>query len=77
MFYRASMGTSSAHSTDKAWETPRRSVYKFEVPPFSTQDGLENISLDEVEEDATEIPKRLRFTMEKDNFLVESWLEIQ
>jgi len=76
MYYGASMGTSSAQSTNKTFETPRGSVSESEVAPFSTQDGLENITLDDGEEGATEKEKRSLFSREEDTLLISSWLGV-
>jgi len=70
------MGTSSAQSTAKASEMPRESVSESKVTPFSTQDRLKNITLNEREEGATEREKRSSFSLEEDTLLISSWLSV-
>ncbi|KAJ1386861.1 putative glutathione S-transferase [Sesbania bispinosa] len=51
---------------------------QFQVPPFSSQVGLENITVDEEQEDATATAKKKRvgFSDKEDKLLIQSWLNI-
>ncbi|KAJ1409827.1 putative glutathione S-transferase [Sesbania bispinosa] len=56
--------------------TPRESLSPSQVPPFSSQVGLENITLDEEQGDAITKKKRVGFSNEEDKLLIQSWLNI-
>jgi len=55
---------------------PRGFVSKSKVLPFSTQNGLENITFNEVEEGETEREKRSTFSKQEDELLILAWLNI-
>ena len=77
MFYAASMSASnSMQSSDKEPETPIGSMFESQIPAFSTQVGLENVTVDEGERGTTQRKCRSRFTMEEDTLLIQAWLNI-
>ncbi|KAJ1395136.1 glutathione S-transferase t2-like protein [Sesbania bispinosa] len=70
------MGISSAQTTYQETCTPTESFSKSQVPPFSTEMGLGNITHDEEEGDATTKRKWVGFSDKVDKLLIQLWLNI-
>ncbi|KAJ1400114.1 glutathione S-transferase t2-like protein [Sesbania bispinosa] len=70
-----SMGSTGSNTTEK--ETPSSDfATEFQTPPFCTQGGLENITLENEDDEASQKTQRLRFTIEEDKLLIQSWLNV-
>ncbi len=77
MWFRPPMGTSSnVESPNNEPESPIGSISESQVLQFSTQVGLENITLNEEEEGTTKKNKRIRFEQPEDELLIQTWLNI-
>ncbi|XP_058773704.1 glutathione S-transferase T3-like [Vicia villosa] len=75
--YTHSMGTNDVvESPNVESESPIGSTTDSQVPVFSTQDGLENITFAEEGERSTQKKQRVRFLEEEDKLLIQTWLNI-
>jgi hypothetical protein len=76
MFYRPQMDTQGVEFPRYETQPPIGSMSECQVPQFSTQVGLENITLEEGEKLSAKKKTRELFTREEDILLIKSWLSI-
>ncbi|KAK2434803.1 glutathione S-transferase T3 [Trifolium repens] len=75
--YTHPMGTNNVvESHNVQSESPIGSTTNSQVPVFSTQVGLENITFAEEGEHSSEKKQRVRFLEEEDKLLIQTWLNI-
>ncbi|XP_058775486.1 glutathione S-transferase T3-like [Vicia villosa] len=75
--YTHSMGTNDVvESPNVESESPIGSTTDSQVPVFSIQDGLENITFAKEGERSTQKKQRVRFLEEEDKLLIQTWLNI-
>ncbi|KAJ1407181.1 hypothetical protein SESBI_24499 [Sesbania bispinosa] len=70
------VGSIGGNTTEK--ETPSSDfAIESQTLPFCSQGGLENITLEDENDVASQRTSRLRFTMEEDKLLIQSWLNVR
>ncbi|KAJ1431739.1 glutathione S-transferase t2-like protein [Sesbania bispinosa] len=70
-----SIGASGGQSTNNDHDASSEFASETQTPVFSSEVGLDNITLNE-EEQPTQRRQRARFTMEEDILLIQSWLNV-
>nr|ABN08159.1 hypothetical protein MtrDRAFT_AC155882g6v2 [Medicago truncatula] len=76
IFYRPQKDTQGVQFTHCELGTSIGSMSECQVPQFSTQVGLENISLVEKKRRSTQKKPRELFTRDEDILLIQTWLNI-
>ncbi|KAJ1388384.1 glutathione S-transferase t2-like protein [Sesbania bispinosa] len=69
------MGSIGGNTSEK--ETPSSDfASESQTPPFCTQGGLENVTLEDEDDEGSQRSQRVRFTEAKDKLLIQSWLNV-
>ncbi|XP_058783494.1 glutathione S-transferase T3-like [Vicia villosa] len=76
MYFRPPINTHGINFSHHEPETPNEFMSERQVPQFSTQVGVENITIDKEQRRPVKKKPREVFTREEDTLLMQSWLNV-